>query len=89
VNEKNSRLCEEGNVDVFKKGDWVWVKRIGSRSGGVLFEGPYCVEKSIGRNAYRIRIEDGKTIDRNVLHLKRSYTFPRGSNSNGIPCNSS
>ncbi|MEL7308825.1 MAG: DDE-type integrase/transposase/recombinase, partial [Pseudomonadota bacterium] len=28
VNEKNGRLCEEEQADVFKKGDWVWVKRI-------------------------------------------------------------
>lgn len=83
VNEKNGRLCEEEQADVFKKGDWVWVKRIGSRSGSVLFDGPYYVEKPIGRNAYRIRIGNGKSIDRNALYLKQSYTMPRDSDISG------
>ena len=55
----------------FRVGDLVWVRRIGSRSGNILFDGPFHVMKAIGKNAFRLQNDAGRVIDRNIIYLKK------------------
>ena len=75
-NKINKKVAIERNdtgdrgQTVFRKGDLVWVRKIGSRSGNILFEGPYRIIEVIGKNAFRLQNEEGKIIDRNFIYLK-------------------
>ncbi|MEL7307077.1 MAG: reverse transcriptase domain-containing protein [Pseudomonadota bacterium] len=57
----------------YNTGDLVWARKIGSKSGNVLFDGPYRIIKVIGKNAFRLQDESGKVIDRNIIYLKTHH----------------
>lgn len=64
---------------VFKLNSFVWIRKVGSRIGNTLFEGPYKIIKQIGRNAYRLVDREGEIKERNGIHLKPSkiQEFPK------------
>ena len=56
----------------FKVGEFVLVRRIGTRSGSVLFDGPYRVTRIIGKNAFELQDNHCNKIQRNVIYLKNT-----------------
>jgi hypothetical protein len=72
VVEKNIEQ-DTDRINKFRKGDWVWVKRIGSKCGNILYDGPFQIADEIGLNAYRISTGEGKTFDRNAIYLKLGH----------------
>jgi len=67
----------------FNQGDLVWVRKIGSKSGNILFDGPYQIKQVIGKNAFRLQDKNGKIIDRNIIYLKPYRS--RGEMSRTVP----
>ena len=72
----------------YKEGDLVWVKVIKSKTGNVLFKGPFRIIKAIGRNAFRLQNRDNEIIERNGIYLKKyieeSSDVQDGSGSTSI-----
>ena len=72
MNNANSPINEvKGNTYTFQDGDSVWVRKIDAKSGNVLFDGPFHIIKTIGKNAFRLKDNGGRIIDRNGIYLKR------------------
>ncbi|XP_056695403.1 uncharacterized protein [Spinacia oleracea] len=72
--------CFNKNVKVkmFKEGDWVLrkvfqnTKELNAGKLAPAWEGPYLIDKIVGKGAYRLATKDGKSVPRswNATHLK-------------------
>ena len=69
----------------FNKGDQVWVRRIGSKSGNVLYDGPLRIIEVIGKNAFRLKNKNGKMIERNVVYLKPYRNSEKNADRSAVP----
>ncbi len=70
ISKKNEEANIEDDSPLFNVGDLVWVKRIGAKSGSILYDGPFMIKDRIGLNAYRMLTNDGRVLDRNAIYLK-------------------
>jgi hypothetical protein len=80
---KGLHVCKN-KCNEFQDGDLVWVRRIGSRSGNVLFDGPFRIMKTIGKNAFRLQNNEGKIIDRNMIYLKKYVKESNSKDSDSV-----